>query len=226
MERKLDRLPSKDARNFRFLSTHRMSALPMIVKDWNVAKVLDQGQEGACVGFGWAHEAIASPFPIGWVTDADARAFYEAARKVDEWEGEDYEGTSVLAGAKVAQSAGLIAGYKWTYNWMELALAVGYDGPAVIGVDWYSDMWDVDSSGFIHVSGDPVGGHCTLISGVDPTRGTFTIHNSWGESWGRGGKALISFDDMHKLLDTNGEACIPLGREWTRDPRERKHDLI
>jgi hypothetical protein len=62
---------------------------------------LDQGKEGACVGFAWSHELAAYPVRVE-VDDEFARSkIYAEAQKIDEWPGEAYHGTSVLAGAKV-----------------------------------------------------------------------------------------------------------------------------
>lgn len=68
-------------------------------KYWRCDARLDQGREGACVGFAWGHELNAEP-RRWWTTDQHARVIYRRAQQLDQWPGENYEGTSVLAGAK------------------------------------------------------------------------------------------------------------------------------
>lgn len=218
-ERTFDRLPRWDVRN----EQHRVRAVREIVSkplrsfSWRIPTVLDQGNEGACVGFGMAAELAARPVIVHGVDDDYARGIYYDARKIDEWVGEDYSGTSVLAGAKVLQQRGHITEYRWARTVDELALAIGYAGPAVIGVDWHTGMDNVDAEGFIHASGPVRGGHCVVVPSVavvtkKRTRPYFELQNSWGPSWGVNGRAKIAFDDMAKLLAEFGEACIPMGR--------------
>lgn len=179
---------------------------------WTVGVTLDQGQEGACVGFGWAHELAARPVVIPVTNEFAHDKIYLEAKKLDEWPGENYDGTSVIAGAKVVHNLGAMAEYRWAFNLMDLKLAVGFMGPAVLGVNWYSGMFEPDSNDFIHVSGELAGGHCICCYGVNMTGGYFRLHNSWGPDWGDGGNCKISFSDMDRLLHEQGEACIPVKR--------------
>ena len=180
---------------------------------WSCKTFLDQGSEGACVGFSWAHELAARPKAQKGITTENAQQIYRTARTLDEWEGEDYEGTSVLAGAKAVSNQGLIKEYRWAFGLDDLILAVGYAGTAVLGVNWYSGMMNVNSQGFLVVSGSQVGGHAILCHGVNVREGYFKVHNSWGQDWGVNGEAKISFADMARLLQEQGEACIPLVRK-------------
>lgn len=225
---RLDRIPQFDNRNLRYLSNRLEQSIERIEKYWDVTNNLDQGYEGACVGFGFAHEAVAEPNPNRWLTNKDARNLYWEAQKVDDWEGGSYpdadpfyEGTSVLAGAKVFKDRGFFDEYKWTYDVDELILAVGYDGPAVIGIEWYEGMIDTDWNGYVHVSGPSLGGHCILVNEVSPNNGYFGLWNSWGPSWGEMGRAKVSFDDMAKLMENTGEAVIPVRRGYVINPHER-----
>jgi hypothetical protein len=61
----------------------------------------DQGNEGACVGFGVSRLASFLNSKL-----YDARWLYHEAQKVDEWPGEDYDGTSVRAGLDVLRTRG------------------------------------------------------------------------------------------------------------------------
>lgn len=187
---------------------------------WSCNQWLDQGVEGACVGFAFSHELVARPSVVKGITAKFARErVYWEAQKIDQWSGGAYpgarpfyEGTSVLAGVKVIQKLGFIKEYRWAFGLEDLILAVGYKGPAVIGVNWYDGMYEPNSNGYLEVSGDLVGGHSTLINGVNVREESFNIHNSWGRSWGNGGDAKISFSDMEILLQEQGEAVIPMSR--------------
>ena len=173
-----------------------------------------------CVGFSMAHELVARPVCIPGLDAAFAKQqVYWEAQKIDPWAGgsypgadPQYEGTSVLAGIKILRKLGYIDEYRWAFGLEDLALAVGYCGPAILGIPWYSGMSTVMPCGHIHVTGQVVGGHAILCKGVSAKRRTFTLHNSWGASWGNGGDALISWDEMDQLLHEQGEAVIPLKR--------------
>jgi hypothetical protein len=189
---------------------------------WRCDTHLDQGSEGACVGFSMTHELLARPKVIKGVDAKFAREqVYWEAQKRDPWDGGAYpgaspfyEGTSVLAGVKMLQKLGYIEGYRWCFGLDDLVMAVGYKGPAVLGVAWYEGMFDVMPCGHIHVTGQAAGGHAILCKGVSVKNRTFTLHNSWGTGWGNGGDALITWDEMDRLLHEQGEAVVPMFRTW------------
>lgn len=180
---------------------------------WAIRTTLDQGTEGACVGFSWAHELASRPVIIDGIKERDGLAIYQEARTLDEWPGEDYDGTSVLAGAKAVIATGYMKEYRWGFGLQDLILAVGYAGPGVLGTNWYEGMFEPDAKGFIHPTGRLVGGHAILIRGVNVTKKYVTLHNSWGSDWGKNGDCYLSFDDLDKLLHEQGEFCIPVGRK-------------
>lgn len=181
---------------------------------WACPITLDQGQEGACVGFGWSHELAARPVQIKNVTNQSAQKLYKTAQMLDDWPGEDYSGTSVIAGAKAVQQLypGEMQGYKWAFGLEEVVATLGYFGPVVLGIHWYDKMYDPDEDGFIHVGGELAGGHCILARGVNVKAKFVILRNSWGPSWGMQGDCRISFNDLSTLLSQQGEACIPIGR--------------
>lgn len=179
---------------------------------WSCPLYLNQGSEGACVGFSIAHEIAARPVEAT-ATNRLATDIYHRARELDDWPGEDYEGTSVLAGMKAAREMGYFSEYRWALSLDDLILAVGYKGPAVLGLNWYEGMLETDDQGYVHPDGDIAGGHAILCRGVGVRQRYFYLHNSWGRSWGAiGGHCKISFEDLERLLGEQGEACIPLGR--------------
>jgi Papain family cysteine protease len=195
------------------------------------AVVTDQGEEGACVGHGVVNEWMASPVrgnpvkafggaPLNAQQAADQLAYraYRDAQRIDEWEGEQYDGTSVLAGMKIGQQRGWWSGYRWAFNMTELRAALE-DGPLVIGVEWREGMYEADG-GALYPVGRVVGGHCILVTGYTPRRrvGTCTgpayrLRNSWGAEWGIRGTAYIAADSLNAILfRAGGEAAVPTGR--------------
>lgn len=223
---RLDRLPRWDVRNEDYLVRPLLRAMEVKIPrsyTWSVPITLDQGSEGACVGFGWTHELAARPVQVAGLTAAFAREkVYWEAQRIDPWDGGSYpgaspryEGTDVLSGAKVLQAAGYFKEYRWATTLNDLILAVGYKGPVVLGVNWYEGMFDADSDGFIHASGNLAGGHCILAYGVSVKGKYVKLWNSWGPSWGVGGACKVSFEDTERLLGEFGEACIPSSRSFT-----------
>lgn len=229
---RLDRIRGQDLRSLNYLARDRLTAEQREPRSytWLLETFLDQGQEGACVGFAFAHELAARPGIVLGVTPTYAREqLYWSAQRDDPWEGGAYpgarpfyDGTTVLAGVRVVHQLGLIAEYRWATSVLEFASAVSYFGPGVIGIDMFEGMLDADSYGFIHPTGRWVGGHALCVTGVrvirDKTSGAIDwvssyllCHNSWGRGWGQGGRAKITFADM-ALLVPGADLCIPIGR--------------
>ena len=82
-------------------------------------RILDQGQEGACTGFGLAALAnyllatrIDSPDP----DPVSPRMLYEMAKRHDEWPGEDYSGSSARGAMKGWHKYGVCSEELWPYR--------------------------------------------------------------------------------------------------------------
>lgn len=168
----------------------------------------DQGNISACVGFAWAHWLAASPVRQ-WV---DPVGIYQFAQFVDEWPGEDYEGTSVRAGAKVLKRLGAIASYKWADSVDVLVNHVLEVGPVVVGTDYFQGM-EYPKDGIMRATGEFLGGHAYLISGVNKATGWAKVKNSRPKSWGLGGYGWISFDTLAELIAADGEVCCGVERQ-------------
>jgi hypothetical protein len=209
--RTFDRLIEFDARSREFPIRMAIEALKPRSYTWACGTWLDQGRERACVGFAWAHEAAARPM-VRKVDRSLALQVYKRAQQLDQWPGENYSGTSVLAGAKAMAERNLIRSYRWAFGLDDALVAISRFGPAVVGVNWYEGMSRPDSRGYIRPTGGLGGGHAILANGVSVRNRTVLLHNSWGQGWGRGGRALISWDDFGRLLSEQGECCIPVLR--------------
>lgn len=185
--------------------------------------MIDQGSEGACVGFGWTNELRAKPVPVKFPNPEQfAIGIYKQAQKIDEWPGENYSGTSVLAGAKICRSLGYIGEFRWAFGIDDVIDTLVTSGPVVLGIPWYESMYETRPSGLIDIGGKKVGGHCILATGYSPKQRfmkegltTFEVvrlRNSWGPEYGVNGNGWIKVEDLAKLLSGKGEACIPVAR--------------
>lgn len=210
--RSLGRLQEFDERSRSFPVRTLLGDVPALsTKIWDCEVWLDQGSEGACVGFSWAHELAAEPAVIS-VSEPYARLIYREAQKIDEWPGEDYEGTSVLAGVKIVQGLGWIDEYRWAFNTADVLEAIVNIGPVVLGTNWYEGMWDTNQNGYVLPTGSLQGGHAIAIIGYDHERGAVLLHNSWGTSWGVDGRAWLDIASLEFLLGQQGEVCVPVLR--------------
>ena len=230
-DRVLDWVPRFDEKSRLYpIRTAVPTTLKFGSRRWRSGPILDQGYEGACVGFGWSADAFATPIAVDLNRvkadvprdhEAFARFVYRNAQKIDEWEGESYEGTSVLAGAKAMSALGLIKEYRWAFSVDDVILALLRTGPVVLGTEWRDGMYEAPG-GVLTPSGRVVGGHCYTAVGyhsrakeLDGQPGVY-VQNSWGTSWGNGGTAVISVDNLADLLANNGEACVPFRRSYGR----------
>lgn len=219
MRRTLDYVARLDERN----RAHRLAAAEVDLtkrsRFWVPGQpVLDQGEEGACVGFGVTGEAMASP--ARWKPISTAQRFsgnevafhvYRKAKEVDEWEGVDYEGTSVRAGMLVGRDYGWWTGFRWAFNMTELRAGLE-EGPVVAGVEWREGMYEPKGDKLL-VTGDVVGGHCILITGYKAFSKSYRVRNSWGREWGVRGTAYIATADLDRILfQAGGEAAVAIGR--------------
>jgi hypothetical protein len=170
----------------------------------------DQGNTPQCVGYAWAHWIDDGPvYHTGTHPYIAPSVIYSNAQKLDEWAGENYDGTSVRGGVKYLKNSGLVSNYYWGYDVNTLVNTVLNLGPVVVGTNWYYNMFFPNSkNGLIKLGGSLAGGHAYVINGVATTSKLFRIKNSWGKSWGQGGHAYISFDDMARLIREYGEICI------------------
>lgn len=228
MDRTFDWKPNFDekSREFPIRALIRTSPQPRN-KLWRIGPILDQQSEGACVGFGWTADALATPIAVNLdrvrysvprEPNQFARNLYRIAQTIDEWPGEDYEGTSVLAGAKVMKEFGLVKEYRWSFSIQDLIDTVLVKGPVVVGTVWYESMY-TPKDGVLNLKGDIVGGHCYLVVGYAVNHSeedSVIVQNSWGSDWGSGGLATIKISDMNTLLKQDGEACIPSRRSYGR----------
>jgi len=201
--------------------------------------ILNQGQEGACTGFGlacvinylgWRAKDMPKKF-----ASVSPRMLYHFARKYDEYEGENYEGSSCRGALKGWFHNGVCLESNWRYaagsntlpepGWdsdaKERTLGVYYRIDTQAITDLQAAIHEVGAiyvSAYTHHGWDSVatsakppsshaalpviaydgrpsrsGGHAFALVGFNRTG--FVIQNSWGDTWGAGGFAVISYAD-------------------------------
>jgi hypothetical protein len=207
----MGRLVQKDKRNLEFPLP--LATVPSDVRKryWWVGHVLDQKDTPQCVGFAGYGWLIGGP--VTNKPDFAPADLYHWAQAADEWEGENYDGTSTLGLMKALKSKGFINEYRWTTDAETLVAWVLAKGPVLVGTNWLRDMFTPDKEGFIHAAGANDGGHEWRIRGAnrdkhcpDGTKGAVRMVNSWGVNWGDHGQAWISIPDLDRLIKADGEA--------------------
>jgi len=212
-----------------------VAELPPRSYTWSAPFHLDQGREGACVAHGVTHEALARPKPVDFRTHklpdwavkarlvklhggtnqeiAQAFAFdaYDWCRRNDEWPGENYDGTSAAAGAKMAKNAGLILEYRWAETVRDFMTGISYHGPGCFAVDWMTGMMRPDSDGFIHPTGQVEGGHQIMCNVIAVSKFKHPAIGLW-QSWGDAPIWWMYVDEMEEVVSNGGEMWLPVVR--------------
>lgn len=81
------------------------------------ADILDQGEEGACTGFGLtAVINLLNAKKGNLQVEVSARMLYEMAKKHDKWPGEDYEGSSCRGAIRGWKNMGVCSEKEWPYS--------------------------------------------------------------------------------------------------------------
>ena len=215
MELKLGRLESVDERDKLFPVSRVLHTMPNIPHKywWAEGWWGNQGSTQHCVAYSWQHWLEDGPV----IQDAvfgrkqpmyNTTKFYDACQLRDPWQGTNYDGTSIRAGAKILKSLDIITEYRWASDLNDVVNTILTLGPMVVGTRWYKGMFTPNHKGIIKLSGSQQGGHAYLLDGVDRKNRMFRLKNSWGRNWGKKGFAFISFNDFETLLNNGGEACI------------------
>ncbi|BCA56932.1 hypothetical protein W02_40720 [Nitrospira sp. KM1] len=107
-----------DARDYIFEPS--LTLLPRDKQPLRSIPVLDQGEEGACVGFALATVINVSIWQrgpkrksTGKFNQVSARMLYELAKRYDEWKGENYDGTSPRGAMKGWHHHGVASESVW-----------------------------------------------------------------------------------------------------------------
>lgn len=209
------RVPVFDERSRQYAARDSVfkASQPLRSKIWIRPRAWDQGAHPHCVGY--ACVGLLNTKPVSnqvpevkrwWPNNGLPKYVYRQAQKVDWWPGENYDGTSVLAGMKVLKRKQLIQEYRWAFGLEDTLKTLSQSGPVVIGVNWYTSMFNTDPDGFLSIDGRVEGGHAVELHGVCVKGGYVIGTNSWGRDWGDRGQFRLRFRDLERLLLEEGEA--------------------
>jgi len=185
--------------------------------------ILDQGKEGACTGYGLAtvvNYLLRTRRQVQSKLEASADMLYRLARRYDEWPGENYDGSSARGAMKGWHKHGVCSTPLWKeaegrltpkvseeavmnplgayYRVNHKDLVAMHCAITETGILYATanvhEGWDnVDKKGIIPLRAQMLGGHAFAIVAYDDKG--FWIQNSWGDTWGAGGVACITYDD-------------------------------
>lgn len=148
----------------------------------------DQGREGACTGFASARAATLYGRRL-----FAGQPVYEEARRIDEWPGEDYDGTSVNAALNAWRHKGM-----WT---VRKGVAAPHNDP----------RWAIHSF-FWCKTGEE------LLDALKSAEPFVRIRNSWGVNYPAEVRMPIEVLDR-MLRQQDGEAGVPIDLPGPNKPR-------
>lgn len=213
---KFGRLYAPDPRDAQFPLKRPRFVFPRTERMWQTAVVVqNQGEEPACVGFSGYHFLTAAPYMerIGRNLPTPMH-LYKLSQQFDEWAGEDYEGSSVRGLMKALVSLNIISEYRWALDASTFRSHLLHRGPLNVGTDWFSEMSQPRSDGFLVPRGEYEGGHAWLVIGYSKKRDAYRMLNSWGPDWGQKGRAWIDAQTMeHLIFGMNGEAASAIEKK-------------
>lgn len=199
-------LPDSRDEQYPLSNIMRATKTRPLSKVWKPGPVTDQGSESSCVGHSTYKLLTSEPVVSPKAHLITPSYIYVEAKKIDEWTGENYDGTSVRAGLNILKRENFITGYYWAENIDEAVAYLLKFGPLVLGIRWTDSMFTPDAQGFIEPRGNGGGGHAILAHAANWKAKTVTLRNSWGP-WGKSGDCLLSLDDLDMLLKEGGVAA-------------------
>ncbi len=178
--------------------------------------VLDQGQEGACTGFGlaavinylrwegWLRRHGGSPAVAEAPAPVSPRMLYQNARLYDEWKGEDYQGSSCRGAMKGFHKHGVCVERLWPYTRRD-----GKPGTAQRG-------WDVNApltplGAYFRIDGKSL---LDMQSAIFETHAIYVsadVHDGWDKVKDRCRSLEHAIIGPPKSSDTGGHAFAIVG---------------
>lgn len=192
-----------------------------------IGKIRDTGPEGSTVGFCVAYGMQAA---IKEKTGKDIvlspQSIYVAARRYDEFPGENHTGTSITGALTAMKKVGAYLESDWPYSSKTQPASAkkieyrisGYDkltgieqiidalrGNRVVvaSIMITQDFTNVGSDGRVVLrvpTDQTIGAKTICIVGYDRRQAEFKFANDWGESWGENGFGYIRNTDLSEIM--------------------------
>lgn len=177
--------------------------------------VLDQGEEGACTGFGLAcvinylqfsrrvaeHEALPvvraarEAFSTAKLEKASPRMLYELARRYDEFAGDDYEGSSCRGALKGWHKHGVCSEADWPY-----------EAPVPVNPEWTRAALDVTLGVYYRIERKNLVDLQAAIADVGAVYVSAEVHAGWSPAALRAQKAVTpSHASLPRIAFTRGK---------------------
>jgi hypothetical protein len=182
---------------------HQSSGLP-----------LDQGNVGSCTANALCGALNTIPhWAAGQKTLAETQADIvygkETALEGQPWPPNDPGGT----GPEVCQASidlGLLSKFQVAEGIDDALLAL-VPRPVITGINWYDSFDTPDENGLVEIGRTAVvrGGHEVCAVEIDALNELVWFWNSWGTSWGQGGRFCMSFATWGTLLNQQGDVTVP-----------------
>jgi len=192
-----------------------------------IGKIRDVGPEGTTVGFCVAYAMQAAiKAKTGEEVVLSPRSIYLAAKKYDEFPGEDHEGTSLTGALEAMEKVGAYLESDWPYSnkikpepgktpayrissyqelkEIEQVLHAMRQGKVVIAsVTVTKDLYTTDKDGRVVIKlplNEVVGAKTICLVGYDDENAEFKFANDWGTRWGKDGFGIIRDTDLSRIL--------------------------
>lgn len=169
--------------------------------EYRAAKVpiLDQGQEGACTGYGLATVVHYLLRTRRVVPDGDAvspRMLYDMARRYDEWPGEKYEGSSARGAMKGWHKHGVCSARHWQTHGRQ---------NAKLFTARFEDAYRRPLGAYLRVNHKDVVAMHSAISEVGILYATANVHSGWDDV---GADGVVRYGDKTKMLGGHAFAIV------------------
>ncbi len=226
----LGRIEAFDPRDRRHLAAPPpATAIDIRKRHWATGQILNQGNKPQCVAY--TGEQLLASSPVRNRYYKTPQELYDECQANDDWEGNDYSGTSGRALFKVLRTAGYIKDWQNAFDLDTVVRQVLTTSPVAMGTDWFNSMFQpftYKGESFIKrvpESGN-AGGHEWLLTGINLDKschcgapGAGRLTNSWGREFGDNGKVWICLKDLSLLISDGGDAIVSNELKFTPENR-------
>ena len=190
---------------------------------------LNQGNVGSCTGNAFTQflntnfcNNVRTNQKREFLSEADALNFYHWATVEDSYPGTyppKDTGSDGISVCKGGVHLSWLTNYQHLVSFSSVQAAIETT-PAIQGTVWTNEMFK-PKNGLVKVgtinNSTIAGGHEYLFCGIDWTEEVHIYRNSWGdvdewEGCKPGGYFAVSFKDVQKLLDQQGDVTVPIGK--------------